>query len=102
MWPGVACLSFDGLFPQFQQALAEFSAEHSNVQVLSEYSSTGLLSNLTAINTTLICFFPFPVPVTHVVTATDKAGTCARTLKYLLGVVSGKWIVSLDCMSSRA
>ena len=35
--------------------------------------------------------------VTHIVTSTDASGTCPRTLKYLLGVVTGKWIVNTAC-----
>ncbi|XP_016502913.2 protein BREAST CANCER SUSCEPTIBILITY 1 homolog [Nicotiana tabacum] len=34
--------------------------------------------------------------VTHVIASTDEKGTCRRTLKYLMGVLAGKWILSID------
>ncbi|KAL6546337.1 hypothetical protein OROMI_022058 [Orobanche minor] len=34
--------------------------------------------------------------VTHVVTSTDENGACRRTLKYLMGVLEGKWILSVE------
>jgi len=35
--------------------------------------------------------------VTHIVTATNnKKGICPRTIKYLNGVLTGKWIVSYE------
>ena len=36
-------------------------------------------------------------PVTHLVTSVNGAGTCARTLKYLLAILAGKWVVPLSC-----
>ncbi|KAJ4754588.1 Protein BREAST CANCER SUSCEPTIBILITY 1-like protein [Rhynchospora pubera] len=43
--------------------------------------------------------------VTHVITSTNEAGACKRTLKYLMAILSGKWILTLDwikaCMDAR-
>ncbi|KAL2473833.1 Protein BREAST CANCER SUSCEPTIBILITY 1-like protein [Forsythia ovata] len=43
--------------------------------------------------------------VTHVIASTDKNGACKRTLKFLMGVLEGKWILSVEwikaCMKSR-
>lgn len=36
----------------------------------------------------------FSHEVTHLVTSVSTAGTCARTLKYLLTILTGKWVVS--------
>ncbi|KAM7448499.1 BRCA1-associated RING domain protein 1 [Porites harrisoni] len=38
----------------------------------------------------------FSLSVTHIVTATNSKGVCPRTIKYLNGVVTGKWIVNYD------
>ncbi|CAI9760072.1 unnamed protein product [Fraxinus pennsylvanica] len=42
--------------------------------------------------------------VTHVIASTDENGTCRRTLKFLMGVLEGKWILSIEwikaCMKS--
>jgi len=35
--------------------------------------------------------------VTHVITASDDAGRCKRTVKYLVGILRGLWIVSYSC-----
>ena len=35
--------------------------------------------------------------VTHIVTTTNGKGVCPRTIKYLNGVLTGKWIVNYDC-----
>lgn len=35
--------------------------------------------------------------VTHVITWTDEQGAAKRTLKYLLAMLEGKWIVRIDC-----
>lgn len=35
--------------------------------------------------------------VTHVVAATDSNGACARTLKVLMGILNGLWILRMDC-----
>lgn len=35
--------------------------------------------------------------VTHVIASTDENGACRRTLKYLMGVLEGKWILSVNC-----
>lgn len=39
--------------------------------------------------------------VTHVVASTDENGACKRTLKFLMGVLEGKWIVNIECQYSR-
>jgi hypothetical protein len=36
--------------------------------------------------------------VTHIITSVDKKHLCKRTLKYLQGVLKGKWIVEPKCM----
>lgn len=35
--------------------------------------------------------------VTHVITSVDKKHLCKRTLKYLQGVLKGKWVVDPQC-----
>ncbi|KAI8489949.1 BRCA1-associated RING domain protein 1 [Branchiostoma belcheri] len=42
----------------------------------------------------------FSDQVTHLVTACDEAGHCPRTIKYLRGVLTGKWIVSFKWVSA--
>jgi hypothetical protein len=37
------------------------------------------------------------VTVTHVITAVDSRRQCRRTLKYMLGILRGVWIVSDAC-----
>ncbi|XP_017697418.2 protein BREAST CANCER SUSCEPTIBILITY 1 homolog [Phoenix dactylifera] len=43
--------------------------------------------------------------VTHVIASTDKNGACKRTIKFLMAILDGKWILSIDwikaCMESR-
>nr|XP_029116035.1 protein BREAST CANCER SUSCEPTIBILITY 1 homolog isoform X2 [Elaeis guineensis] len=43
--------------------------------------------------------------VTHVIASTDKNGACKRTLKFLMAILDGKWILSMDwikeCMEAR-
>ncbi|OIV95749.1 hypothetical protein TanjilG_05297 [Lupinus angustifolius] len=34
--------------------------------------------------------------VTHVIASTDENGACRRTLKVLLGILEGKWILNID------
>ncbi|KAK9268132.1 hypothetical protein L1049_010572 [Liquidambar formosana] len=34
--------------------------------------------------------------VTHVIASTDENGACRRTLKILMGILEGKWILSID------
>ncbi|KAI4975348.1 hypothetical protein ZWY2020_048955 [Hordeum vulgare] len=34
--------------------------------------------------------------VTHVVASTDPSGACKRTLKFLMAILNGKWIVFID------
>lgn len=36
---------------------------------------------------------------THLITSSNEHGLCQRTVKYLMGVLDGKWVVSFDCMS---
>lgn len=38
----------------------------------------------------------FNPEVTHIVSGVNKEGMCPRTLKYLKGVLAGKWIVTID------
>lgn len=35
--------------------------------------------------------------VTHVIAATDERGACSRTLKVLMAILGGKWVVSVNC-----
>ncbi|KAL6567273.1 hypothetical protein OROGR_000941 [Orobanche gracilis] len=44
----------------------------------------------------LIILKNWDATVTHVVTSTDENGACRRTLKYLMGVLEGKWILSVE------
>ncbi|KAM7253966.1 hypothetical protein ACFE04_031648 [Oxalis oulophora] len=37
--------------------------------------------------------------VTHVIASTDANGACTRTLKVLLAISNGKWILNTDCKS---
>ncbi|XP_078427819.1 breast cancer associated RING 1 isoform X2 [Wolffia australiana] len=43
--------------------------------------------------------------VTHVIASTDQSGACSRTLKFLMAILSGKWVVSVDwikaCLDAR-
>ncbi|KAL5977414.1 hypothetical protein ACLOJK_021760 [Asimina triloba] len=34
--------------------------------------------------------------VTHVIASTDENGACKRTIKFLMGILEGKWILSID------
>ncbi|KAL3517726.1 hypothetical protein ACH5RR_020315 [Cinchona calisaya] len=34
--------------------------------------------------------------VTHVIAATDEKGACTRTLKVLMGILNGRWILTMD------
>ncbi|KAL4200638.1 hypothetical protein AMTRI_Chr02g212140 [Amborella trichopoda] len=34
--------------------------------------------------------------ITHVIASTDENGACRRTLKVLMGIIEGKWIVKID------
>ncbi|KAJ8627253.1 hypothetical protein MRB53_020560 [Persea americana] len=42
--------------------------------------------------------------VTHVIASTDENGACKRTLKFLMGILEGKWILKLEwikaCMAA--
>jgi BRCA1-associated RING domain protein 1 len=35
--------------------------------------------------------------VTHVIAATDAQGACARTLKVLMAILNGRWVLNIDC-----
>ncbi|RZC87518.1 hypothetical protein C5167_036060 [Papaver somniferum] len=39
----------------------------------------------------------FGTNVTHIIASTDTSGACKRTLKFLLGILDGKWILNIDC-----
>ncbi|KAL8103364.1 hypothetical protein AgCh_027796 [Apium graveolens] len=34
--------------------------------------------------------------VTHIIASTDENGACRRTLKFLMGILEGKWILSIE------
>lgn len=38
--------------------------------------------------------------VTHVIAATDSNGACARTLKVLMGILNGQWILKMDWVTA--
>ncbi|KAK4281323.1 hypothetical protein QN277_012834 [Acacia crassicarpa] len=38
--------------------------------------------------------------VTHVVAATDSNGACARTLKVLMGILNGQWVLKMDWVTA--
>lgn len=40
--------------------------------------------------------------VTHVIASTDENGACKRTLKVLMGILEGKWILTVECEAFRA
>lgn len=35
--------------------------------------------------------------VTHVIAATDEKGACSRTLKVLMAILNGRWVLNVDC-----
>jgi BRCA1-associated RING domain protein 1 len=35
--------------------------------------------------------------VTHVIANTDECGACARTLKVLMAILAGKWVLNINC-----
>lgn len=35
--------------------------------------------------------------VTHVIAATDANGACSRTLKVLMAILNGRWVLKMDC-----
>jgi BRCA1-associated RING domain protein 1 len=37
--------------------------------------------------------------VTHVIANTDERGACARTLKVLMAILAGKWVLNVNCKS---
>ncbi|CAH2038980.1 unnamed protein product [Thlaspi arvense] len=38
--------------------------------------------------------------VTHVIASTDEKGACTRTLKVLMGILNGKWIINAEWMKA--
>ncbi|XP_017250311.1 BRCA1-associated RING domain protein 1 [Daucus carota subsp. sativus] len=38
--------------------------------------------------------------ITHVITATDANGACTRTMKVLMAILHGRWIISMDWIKS--
>ena len=36
--------------------------------------------------------------VTHLIAGTDDKGACTRTFKFLMAILTGSWIVKVDCM----
>lgn len=38
--------------------------------------------------------------VTHVIAATDSDGACTRTLKVLMAILNGKWVLTMECKVS--
>ncbi|KAI7731157.1 hypothetical protein M8C21_006565 [Ambrosia artemisiifolia] len=39
--------------------------------------------------------------VTHVIAATDANGACTRTLKVLMAILNGKWVVTMECTAPK-
>lgn len=37
--------------------------------------------------------------MTHVIANTDARGACARTLKVLMAILAGKWVLNVNCKS---
>jgi BRCA1-associated RING domain protein 1 len=35
--------------------------------------------------------------VIHVVASTDADGSCRRTMKFLMSILEGKWVLKIDC-----
>lgn len=35
--------------------------------------------------------------MTHVIANTDERGACARTLKVLMAILAGKWVLNVNC-----
>ncbi|KAK6917118.1 hypothetical protein RJ641_017869 [Dillenia turbinata] len=66
-------LCCSGLLPTEKETVAEFG-RISGVTVLKNWSSD----------------------VTHVIASVDANGACRRTLKVLMGILEGKWILSID------
>lgn len=38
--------------------------------------------------------------ITHVIASTNENGACKRTLKVMMGILEGKWILSIKCQCS--
>lgn len=48
-----------------------------------------------------VCKFWKP-NVTHVIAATDAKGSCTRTLKVLMAILNGNWVLKIDCKLTPA
>ncbi|KAG6403103.1 hypothetical protein SASPL_135320 [Salvia splendens] len=60
-----------------------------------------LVANLA--KTTGVTLYKFWNPnVTHVIAATDSNGACSRTLKVLMAILNGKWVLSMDWVKACA
>lgn len=63
-----------------------------------------LVANLTKISGSTMYKFWNP-NVTHVIASTDSNGACSRTLKVLMAILNGKWVLSMDwikaCMEAN-
>lgn len=35
--------------------------------------------------------------VTHVIASVDENGGCSRTLKFLMAILTGKWVLTIEC-----
>lgn len=35
--------------------------------------------------------------VTHIIASTDENDACGRTLKVLMGILNGRWILNMEC-----
>jgi len=60
-----------------QTVIAEF-AELSGVTISKNWDST----------------------VTHVIASINENGACKRTLKFMMAILEGKWILTIDCQYS--
>lgn len=56
-------------------------------EIVSEF---GRLSGATVLKN-------WDLSVTHVIASTDENGACRRTLKILMGILEGKWILNIEC-----
>lgn len=65
-----------------------FSTSHWNWQdIVSEFER---LSGVTVLK-------KWGPGITHVIASTDENGACRRTLKFLMGILEGKWILNTEC-----
>ncbi|XP_054717489.1 BRCA1-associated RING domain protein 1-like [Uloborus diversus] len=77
--------------------LSNISSKHDGKMVflstnLSEDQKAHLQKGAQLLNADIVS--DFSSDVTHVITSCDKMGNCTRTLKILLGILSGKWIMN--------